>query len=103
VQYDNCVKLFDYRQADQGATVLLTRYRTYLTTTQVEDETEAQKIWHALRAVPAQKLHVKGTALIPLTRDKAQLWNVPVSTTDSTYRFVFDTGAGISVIAESYA
>jgi hypothetical protein len=103
VQYDNFVKLFNYRQADVAATLLLTRYRAFLTPAQVEDETEAQKIWYALRAVPVQKMRVQGDARVPLTRDKAHLWNVPVDTGDSTYQFVFDTGAGISVIAESYA
>ena len=38
-----------------------------------------------------------------MTKDWIGLWNIPVTVSDSTYDFIFDTGANISTITKSYA
>jgi predicted aspartyl protease len=50
-----------------------------------------------------QSVIKKADTRLPLKRDIAGLWNIPVNINDSTYGFVFDSGAGISVISHSFA
>jgi hypothetical protein len=52
---------------------------------------------------PKQTIQHSGSTTIKTTRDLAGLLNIPVQSGDSTYSFVFDTGAGISTIMESFA
>ncbi len=60
-------------------------------------------IWKGLQNVPPQNHGHQQRDRIAYRRDLAGLINIPVSFADSTYYFVFDTGANLSVITESYA
>ena len=59
-------------------------------------------LWRALREVPPQQISLQNTK-IPWKRDVAGLMNIPVSLEGQQDDFVFDTGANLSTIAESYA
>ncbi|HEU4558617.1 MAG TPA: retropepsin-like aspartic protease [Longimicrobium sp.] len=60
-------------------------------------------VFAALRDVPAQTLTLAGDVDVPLTRDRANLMNVPVEAAGKQETFVFDTGANLSTVMESVA
>lgn len=60
-------------------------------------------VFAALRDAPAQTVSFSGDVDVPLTRDRANLMNVPVSAAGKEERFVFDTGANLSTIGETLA
>lgn len=101
--YDNYVKLFNYKEAASSGSYLLQNYSSYYTADNLKDEKEALKIWELLKKVPVQKVIQPKAETIQMKKDLAKLWTVPVKQADSVYDFVFDSGAGISTITESYA
>ncbi|MFL5746557.1 MAG: TIGR02281 family clan AA aspartic protease [Niastella sp.] len=100
---DNHVKLFQYRDAHLATQLLLHKYRSALSPEEREDVRNSDLIWKGLQDVPAQITVISSDNQIGYRRDLAGLITVPVSFVDSSYYFVFDTGANISVITESYA
>ena len=103
IDYDNKVKLNDYRSAYQASEFLLKKYPKFLDSSEFEDQKEESKIWKFLTDIPKQKVVIGETAVLPVKHDLAGLWNIPVNNGDSTYEFIFDTGAGISTITDTYA
>lgn len=100
---DNHVKRYEYRQAHVASELLLSKYGHTLTSEDRKDVTNSDIIWKGLEKVPAQRTHIRKGSRITYKRDLAKLVNVPVQLRDSTFDFVFDTGANLSVITESYA
>ena len=103
IAYDNKVKLNDYRAAFAASRHLLHGYSNFLDSTELQDLIQESEIWRLLINTESQKILAKEKAIIPIKHDLAGLWNIPVSIDDSIYDFVFDTGAGISTITETYA
>ncbi|MEX6686716.1 retropepsin-like aspartic protease [Danxiaibacter flavus] len=101
--YDNYIKLFEYKKAFDAGTALLQRYPQFIDPGDLEDEKEALKIWQMVQNIPPQKILQPDKTNIHFTKDKANLWNLPVANKDSSYDFVFDSGAGISTITDTYA
>jgi predicted aspartyl protease len=60
-------------------------------------------VFAALRDAPAQTVSFAGDVDVPITRDRANLMNIPVSAAGKDERFVFDTGANLSTVMESVA
>ena len=56
-----------------------------------------------LQNVPPQQAIIDNTTRIAGKRDMARLLNIPVQFATVIFLFVFDTGANISVISETYA
>lgn len=100
---DNHVKLYQYKQAYHAAQVLLTKYRLVLSDNERADARNSAIIWKGLQHIEPQTTTITKDTRIPYRRDLAGLINIPVSFADSTFDFVFDTGANLSVINESYA
>lgn len=103
ITYDNKVKLNDYRSAYAVSELLIAKYSKFFDSSELEDQKEERKIWKFLIDIPAQKILTGETTVIAVKHDVAGLWNIPIGHDDSTYQFVFDTGAGISTITETYA
>jgi predicted aspartyl protease len=61
------------------------------------------KIYKALYAVEPQIVTVEEEQHIPILRDVVGLMNVEVTISDSSHNFIFDTGAGMSVVTRSFA
>lgn len=101
--YDNEVKLFQYKKAATTGDYLLKHFSSFYTPAELSDEKQALIIWNAFKDVPPQTISQPDTTSIPLKKDIAGLWNLPVSVGDSTYDFVYDSGAGLSTITESFA
>jgi len=100
---DNHVKLYQYRDAHLTTQLLLRKYKHVLSAEEREDARNSDIIWKGLQNVAPQTTVITGETQIPYRRDLAGLINVPASFADSTFDFVFDTGANLSVITESYA
>jgi len=100
---DNHVKLYQYREAHITTQLLLRKYRSALSVDEREDVRNSDLIWKGLQNVPPQTTTIAGENQIGYRRDLAGLITVPVNFVDSSFYFVFDTGANISVITESYA
>jgi predicted aspartyl protease len=103
LQEDNYYKLGEYRLAVSCCDTLLRHYSDKMDEAQRLDLANDRLLWHALEDVPPQEVILPGTTSIPWTRDVAGLMNVPVRMDTATYNFVFDTGAGLSTISESFA
>ena len=100
---DNHVKLYQYRDAHSTTQLLLRKYRNALSPAEREDVRNSDLIWKGLQEVPPQTTAITNENQIGYRRDLAGLITVPVSFIDSSFYFVFDTGANFSVITESYA
>jgi predicted aspartyl protease len=103
IAYDNYVKLNDYRAAHIAAEQLVENYSSYFSTKELIDQKEENKIWSFVTDAPQQYVVKKASSVIPVKKDMAGLWNIPVQQQDSSYLFVFDTGANISTITATYA
>lgn len=100
---DNHVKLYEYKKAHAASELLLAKYGHTLADEERKDVMNSDIIWQGLQKVPAQRIRIRKNSRIAYKRDMAGLINVPVQFRDSTFDFVFDTGANLSVITESYA
>ncbi|WP_439879609.1 aspartyl protease family protein [Pontibacter sp. MBLB2868] len=101
--YDNSIKLFDYKGAAQAGDLLLSTFREFYSPEEYQDEAEALRLWKLLSAVPAQQVEQVRGKEIQLKKDKAGLLNIPVQASGAVHDMVFDSGAGLSVLSESYA
>ena len=103
LKIDNLVKSYRYKEAYTVSTQLLSAYKEVLSPEEQEDVHNEAILWESLQAAQPQQLNVTENTRIGYKRDMAGLINIPVSITDTTEQFVFDTGANISVITESNA
>lgn len=103
VKIDNLVKRYHYKAAHAVSQQLLSDYSAALSAADREDISNEAIIWESLEQAQSQQLLVRKNTEIAYKRDMAGLINIPVSISDTTNEFVFDTGANISVITESSA
>ena len=101
--YDNYAQLCNYRKAYQSSLILSTKFRSFMDSGDVEGLQEETKIYHALQDVKPQSLFKSSTSFIRITHDLAGLINIPLQTGGASGSFIFDTGANISTITETYA
>lgn len=100
---DNYVKLFDYRKAAAESQLLLKDYAAFYSEKDLEDEKQAASIWTALSEEKPQELVKKSLSVLAFNKDIAGLWRIPVGMGDTTVKFIFDTGAGLSTIGKTMA
>jgi len=100
---DCYVKLCDYKRAYNTNELLNRKFKEYYSTTELAENIETEKIWKEASVIPAQRIEYKGMVIVPVVHDKAGLITVKVTSNHQVADFVFDTGAGLSVITESYA
>lgn len=103
VQLVNNIHLFKYKEAAETSKKLLKDYKPFLDSTDLADYINEINIWRALTNVPPQTLSKTQDTKVQMTKDWLGLWNIPVTISDSTYDFIFDTGANISTVTESFA
>jgi len=102
-EYDNNIKLCRYAEAYISGSKLLKQFPGHFTKEEMQEESEALIIWDVLQKQAPQQLSKEKDTRIYMKRDIAGLWNIPVQTDSTITNFVFDTGAGISVLTESLA
>ncbi len=103
IKASNHLNLFEYKSAYETALLLNSDYSSYLDSREKENTENELIIWNALQNVPPQKILKSGDVKIPLIKDFAGLWNIPVKIKNNSYEFIFDTGANFCVIVESLA
>ena len=103
LEHDNYVRSFQFREAARTGRYLIRKYKKRYTPDEARGTENANLIWKALMNEPLQQLEQAPLDSIPFSRDMAGLINLPVATASATANFVFDTGAGLSCITESYA
>lgn len=103
VQSDNYLKLFEYKKALESNNRILKNYKSVIDSIKLADIETMNNIYRPLKNIGPQKVMIASDNYIPIKRDIAGLMNVEVNIHDSTYDFIFDTGAGMSVIKRSFA
>lgn len=103
LEQGNHARLFEYKKADETITKTLEAYSGLLTQDEIHDYNNTQKIWAALAGQPKQEVTINHRTAIKMSRDIAQLTNLPVTVDGKTIDFIFDTGANISVVMQTTA
>lgn len=96
---DSYAKAYRYAAAADMSHVILAKYADEFKAPMLN----AQKIWEALRHTPPQTVSIPDNTSVPLLRNNIGLWEIPVQFGNSKEFFLFDTGANISTISQSYA
>jgi len=99
----NNVWLGDYKKSADYSKILLQKYPNYIKKEDKEDYENSLLIWNAMTGVEKQEVVRRSDTKLSMKRDLAGLYNTPVTYNESTFDFVFDTGANFSTITESYA
>ncbi|MHA4809070.1 pepsin/retropepsin-like aspartic protease family protein [Flavitalea flava] len=99
---DDYSKIYDYKLAGETGEKLITEYEKAMPADQLATFKNSTQLWKFLSSIPRQRT-VHKTSRISWKRDKVGLVNIPVMVNDQTDSFVFDTGANISTISQSYA
>lgn len=102
-QHDNFVKLFNYVKAYETKQFLLDRYSSFYKNETIKDEINVLSILKALKDEAPQTISGIKEQIVPITKNLIGLQTIPVSVDNSTYSFIFDTGAGFSTITDSMA
>lgn len=100
---DSYAKNYEYGKSADVYRVLLERFKDRLTAEKREDFENSFGLWNAIRDAAPQKVALDGDLQIQGTRDKANLLNLPVQINEQKMKFVFDTGANLSVVTASTA
>ena len=103
LQGNNYYKNGQYRLARESCDTLLLRYKNLVEASRRDELLNNRMLWQALEDIPPMEVIPGEHTGIRWTRDAAGLMNVPVRKDTATYNFVFDTGAGLSTISESFA
>lgn len=99
----NHENLFEYKEALSTLNIIKEKYLAYLKKEEKEEILDDIPVYDALKEEPRQTVSGKTGEKIQMKKDIAGLWNIPVSINGENMDFVFDTGANMSVIVESYA
>lgn len=103
IKYDNAVKLYRYKEAKNTIQAILNDYRTYLDSASITDYRNSLKIWEALENIPPQEVDIQQKTILKMTKDIAGLNTLKVSSNDTLFDFVFDTGANLSTTTQAIA
>jgi predicted aspartyl protease len=97
----NHINLYEYSEAALASEIILDKYLHLNDSREIETLNNEMKIWKSLRSTPKQEIFVNRDVSFPMVRDKVGLFNVDVTINDTIQKFIFDTGANISVIKRS--
>jgi predicted aspartyl protease len=102
LKHANHGRLFEYADAYTTATEIISKYKSEVSVSEIADFQNMAEIWKLLSNQPKQEIVNKG-ASIKMSRDKAQLANLPVKSGAIRSEFIFDTGANFSTVTETTA
>lgn len=100
---ENYVREYEYRNAFKCCKLLMDEYVDVLDSVRYKDLIDSYAFCKALIDIPEQKMVNGGHEKIPVRIDDMGFWNVNVHLKDTICGFVFDTGAGSSIIRKSIA
>jgi clan AA aspartic protease (TIGR02281 family) len=103
VQEDNYFKTYQYKNASNALATIFASLPTTIDSTEHADLLNTYTLLNALQDIPRQTVTFKKSSTVKWKKDIAGLMNIPVSIQDSTYDFIFDTGANLSTMSASFA
>lgn len=103
LEHDNYVRSFRFAKAESTGVYLIKKFKKKFNADDLKGNNYANMIWKALKNQSVQKIEQPASDTLPFKRDLAGLINIKVTTEKSEVSFVFDTGAGLSSITDSYA
>jgi predicted aspartyl protease len=95
--------LYQYKQAAAACSDILSSYGEQLDSTKIKAYQNTHDLFTALSDVPSQTMRTTKDETIAAHRNKFNHLMVPVKTHSIAADFIFDSGAGLSTISESYA
>lgn len=103
VQMDCYSKLYLYKQASKVCSAILQQYSKIMDEQHIASLQNIGKIFSALKDVPPLTCTQVNDMIVPINRNKLGLQEIPAKVHGSNESFIFDTGANISTVSESYA
>lgn len=105
MQMDNYVRLYQYSDAENVAQKIKNDYPVFWAKDSIKALALNDKLsmFHALRDTPKQEVIIKSDDSIQLIKDVVGLKDLKVTHADDSEHFVFDTGAGFSLVSETTA
>ncbi len=102
-QYMNHYNLYEYKEALEVCSLLITDYRHLLDSSVYENLVNERKSLMVLRGHQGQRIVEHPDTWIRIRKDKMGLLNIPVVLGADTSEFLFDTGSSFSFIKRSIA
>lgn len=99
----NHVNLYEYKQALETNDLILSQFSSIIKPVDKDEMQNSALIWKAASELMPQTSEIKSDSKIKIRRDLAGMINIPVKSNGVESEFIFDTGANISTISESYA
>ena len=103
VKETNHARLFEYNEAAKTCKLLMDNFEVFFSKEEYLELTNAYYFWKALKNIPKQELRIYGRPEMSFDTDNRGFWNFNVQLADTTCHFIFDTGAGTSMIKRSVA
>lgn len=99
----NHIRLYQYKSAATTCSDILNSYAQHLDSAAATSYQNTLSLFGALAAVSPQEVIITKDETIAAYRNKFNHLMVPVKTSSGTAEFIFDSGAGLSTVSESYA
>ncbi len=103
IKYDNLHKQTRYREAAEALEIAMNKYGIALDSVALTNLRETYNSVEPLKEFPPQKMHIATDITIPILRNQFNHVTMKVRKGETSEDFIFDTGAMLSVIAESCA
>lgn len=99
----NDLRLYRYRSVANTCSEIIARFGKQLDTTRLKSYENTRDLFATLSDVPPQKMNMEKDDTIWAHRNAFNHLMVPVKAGGLSSEFIFDSGAGLSTISESYA
>ncbi len=103
VKGDNHIKRFEYKLGAETLQALFESYTHVMDSADLEDLQRSYPLFELLTDAPPQKIHLNKDVTIPIKRNEFNHITMQVTCNGVSEDFIFDTGANLSTITESYA
>ena len=100
---DDYTKQFQYGQAANTDEDLLNNFKNQLTPEQAQNARNDFELYGVLRGAPPQSLKISGAVVLHTTRNPLGSVDANLTANGIVGNWLLDTGANMSVVAESYA
>jgi hypothetical protein len=99
----NDLRLYNYEFVAKTTSEIIERFGKQLDSTRLKSYKNTHDLFATLSDVPPQKMSMEQDETIPGHRNPFNHLMVPVKAEGFSSEFIFDSGAGLSTISESYA
>jgi predicted aspartyl protease len=99
----NHIRLYEYKEAAGAYHLILSQYGNVVDSAEVAAYENVQQLWQTLSVVKPQRIRKPNDVTIAAYRNQFNHLMAPVKCGQITDEFIFDTGANLSTISDSYA